>query len=51
MRFYLVMPPSLSLPDPGLLSISVPQFRLQIGAASALWSFMLALGGLWVTEV
>lgn len=36
----------LSPPDPGLLSIPVPQFRFQIGAASALGSFMLAPGSL-----
>lgn len=45
-RFDLVMPPSLSPPDPGLLTISVPQFRVQMGTASALQSFMLALCGL-----
>lgn len=47
MRFDLVIPPPpLSPPDPGLLSISVLQFRVQIRTASALWSFMLALSGL-----
>lgn len=34
------MTPPLSPPDPGLLSTFVSQHRLQIRAASALWSFM-----------